>query len=336
MRTALITGHAGFVGFHLADRLLKEGWRVIGIDDLNPYYSVALKERRLEMLQASDALVSYIGPIQERGKLEKLFEEHQPDSVFHLAAQAGVRDSIDKPRNYFESNLQGTFELLEAARHVRPQHLLMASSSSVYGANSTFPSNETQSNQWPLSFYAATKKSTEIMAHSYAHIHGTPITMLRFFTVYGPWGRPDMAYMKFIEAALEDRQIDVYNEGKMKRDFTYIDDVVESLYRLAKVPPCVGAESGYSHDSLSPVAPHRIVNIGNSRPVELMTFIDAIETALGRPIKRNMHPMVQGDVEQTWADTGLLQHLIGFQPKFTAHEGVKRLVDWYLGEYVNR
>ena len=157
-----------------------------------------------------------------------------------------------------------------------------------------------------------------------------------FFTVYGPWRRQDMAYMKFIEAALEDRQIDVYNEGKMKRDFTYIDDVVESLYRLAKVPPCVGAESGYSHDSLSPVAPHRIVNIGNSRPVELMTFIDAIETALGRPIKRNMHPMVQGDVEQTWADTGLLQHLIDFQPKFTAHEGVKRLVDWYLGEYVNR
>ncbi len=342
MRTALVTGHAGFIGFHLSRRLLNDGWRVIGVDDLNDYYAVSLKQQRLSLLAENTALTSVIAPIQQEQQLYHLFEEHRPEIVFHLAAQAGVRHSITNPRSYFQSNLQGSFELLEAARAFPPQHLLMASSSSVYGSSDRFPYGETQRSDAPLSFYAATKKSSELMAHSYAHLYGTPITMMRFFTVYGPWGRPDMAYMKFIKAALAGDGIDVYNNGQMKRDFTFIDDVVEAMIRLAAVAPGAPAEpalasppttAASSIDSLSPIAPHRVVNIGNSRPVELMGFIASIETAIGRPIRRNFQPMAQGDVQMTWADTALLQHLTGFRPQVSVQDGVAALVAWYLQDF---
>ena len=334
-RKVLVTGAAGFIGFHLSQLLLSEGWAVIGLDSLNDYYDPTLKERRLSMLQSSDRFNFIKGRLEEPGLLADLFAEHRPDAVVHLAAQAGVRYSIDNPRAYVEANLLGTFELLEAARAHPPKHLLMASTSSVYGANEKMPYAETDKVDTQMSFYAATKKANEAMSHSYAHLFGLPVTMFRFFTVYGPWGRPDMALFKFVSAMREGRPIDVYNHGKMQRDFTFVDDLVAALARLIDVaPPMVeGRGEAIPGDSLSPVAPWRVLNIGNANPVALGAFIAAIERAMGQEAEKRMLPIQPGDVPATWADTTLLRALIGQVPSTPVEEGVRAFVDWYRSAY---
>lgn len=327
-RRALVTGSAGFIGYHLCRRLLADGWQVTGLDALTAYYDVTLKERRHAMLQQSDAFRAVTGQLETPGLVADLAQG--ADAIFHLAAQAGVRYSIDAPRSYVDANLIGTYEVLEAARAARPTHLLIASTSSVYGANDAMPYAEVHKADHPMSFYAATKKAGEAMAHSYAHLYGIPTTLFRFFTVYGPWGRPDMALFKFVKAILSDEAIDIYNHGDMRRDFTYVDDLVEGIVRLADVPPLHRAGEA---DSLSPVAPHRIVNIGNGSPVGLMEFVAAIEAALGRKARRNLLPMQPGDVPATWADATLIEALTGPLPRTDIAEGVARFVDWYREYY---
>jgi len=330
-RTALVTGAAGFIGYHLCRRLLEDGFRVIGLDSLNDYYDVALKDRRRSMLMQSDGFRFVHAKIEEPGLLMGLMADERPDVVVHLAAQAGVRYSIDQPRAYLEANLIGAFELLEAARAYPPQHMLMASTSSVYGANTEMPYAETAKADSQMSFYAATKKANEAMAHSYAHLYGLPITMFRFFTVYGPWGRPDMALFKFTKAILEGAPIDVFNHGDMQRDFTYVEDLVHGIRLLIDAAPVrpETPEEIAPGDSLSAVAPWRVVNIGNSEPVQLMDFIRAIEQATGRQATLNMMPMQAGDVPATWADGALLQSLTGYSPRTAVPEGVARFVAWY-------
>ena len=330
-RTALVTGAAGFIGSHASRRLLGQGWRVVGLDSLNDYYDPALKERRLSLLDGDPGFTFVKGKLETPGLLAELFAAHRPDAVIHLAAQAGVRYSIDNPRAYLEANLVGVFELLEAARAHPPAHLLMASTSSVYGANEKMPYAETDKVDAQMSFYAATKKANEAMSHSYAHLFGLPVTMFRFFTVYGPWGRPDMALFRFVEAIRQGRPIDVYNHGRMQRDFTYIDDLVEALVRLVDVPPPPPGDRGAAipGDSLSPVAPWRVVNIGNAAPVALGDFIAAIEQAMGQEAQKNLMPMQPGDVPATWADTGLLRALVGQVPSTPVQEGVRAFVEWY-------
>lgn len=333
-RTALVTGSSGFIGYHLCRRLLDEGWRVHGIDNLSDYYEVSLKERRQEMLSQSPAFSVTTASVEDPGVLMGLFAEHKPDIVVHLAAQAGVRYSIENPRSYLESNLVGTFELLEAARAYPPAHMLLASTSSAYGANTVMPYVETARADHQMSFYAATKKATESMAHSYAHLFGLPVTMFRFFTVYGPWGRPDMALFKFTKAILKGQPIDVYNHGDMKRDFTYVADLVEAIRLLIDTAPVRPADGIVPEgDSLSPVAPWRVVNIGNSEPVQLTDYIAAIEAATGIEATRNLMPMQAGDVPATWADTHLLKSLTGYAPRTRVPEGVKAFVDWYRDYY---
>ena len=330
-RTALVTGSAGFIGFHLSARLLAQGWRVVGLDCLSPYYDVTLKQRRHAQLQENPNFTPVIGKLEDPGQLMALFADHQPDAVIHLAAQAGVRHSIDAPRDYLESNLVGTFELLEAARAHPPAHMLLASTSSVYGANTDMPFNERMQVETQMSFYAATKKATESMAHSYAHLYGLPTTMFRFFTVYGPWGRPDMALFKFTRAMLADEPIDIYNHGRMSRDFTYIDDLIDGICGLIEAVPGKDAVSG--RDSLSPVAPFRAVNIGANAPTPLMDYIQALETALGFEAKKNMMEMQAGDVPATWADAGLLQDLTGVRAQVDVATGVGHFVNWYRDYY---
>ncbi|MCT4554216.1 MAG: GDP-mannose 4,6-dehydratase [Pelagimonas sp.] len=332
MQTVLITGSAGFIGYHAALRLLDEGLAVVGLDAMTDYYDVALKEARHAQLRDKPAFTEVIGRVEDPGLLMQLFETHKPDFVIHLAAQAGVRYSIDNPRSYLESNIVGTFELLEAARAHPPRHMLLASTSSAYGANTDMPYREVQKADHQMSFYAATKKSTENMAHSYAHLFDLPISMFRFFTVYGPWGRPDMALFKFTKATLEGKPIDVYNRGEMQRDFTYIDDLVQAIRLLMDAVPTRDAEAK-PHDSLSPVAPYRVVNIGNSNPVPLGDFIAAIEKALDMKAERNLLPMQPGDVPATWADATLLQDLTGYSPACSIEDGVAAFVDWYRSYY---
>jgi UDP-glucuronate 4-epimerase len=329
---ALVTGAAGFIGFHLCKRLLAEGHQVIGLDSLSDYYDVVLKEARLSQL-AGPQFTLVRQKVEAPGVLMALFAEHRFDLVFHLAGQAGVRHSIDAPRDYMDSNIIGTFELLEAARAYPPQHMLLASTSSAYGANTDMPYRETVRTDHQLSFYAATKKAGEAMAHAYAHLFGLPITMFRFFTVYGPWGRPDMALFKFTRAVLNGTPIDVYNHGDMQRDFTYIDDLVEALWRLAVRSPPITGQPACPEDSLSPVAPWRVVNIGNSQPVRLDDFITAIEAATGRTAKRNLLPMQPGDVPATWADATLMTRLAGPIEPTPISKGVHQFVDWYRDHY---
>ncbi|MEE9387850.1 MAG: NAD-dependent epimerase/dehydratase family protein [Paracoccaceae bacterium] len=335
MPSALITGSAGFIGFHLCQRLLQDGWTVTGFDAVTDYYDVKLKHRRLEMLAEYPQFTQVTQRLESPGCLSKVFADTKPDLVVHLAAQAGVRYSIDHPETYVNSNLIGTFRLLEAARHTPVKHLMLASTSSVYGANTDMPYGETDKADSQMSFYAATKKANEAMAHSYAHLYNIPTTMFRFFTVYGPWGRPDMAHFKFTKAILNGDPIDIYNHGKMRRDFTYIDDLVEAIHRLSDVAPTAPGSNrtAIAHDNLSSVAPFRVVNIGNSQPTGLMEYVSAIEQAIGQTAQKNFHPMQPGDVPETYADTALLRELTGFTPSTSVADGIAKFVKWYREYY---
>ena len=335
-KTALVTGAAGFIGYHISNMLLSEGWRVVGLDCMSDYYDVSLKERREGMLLQNASYKSVHEKVETPNKLMDLFEEQRPDIVIHLAAQAGVRYSIENPRAYLESNINGTFELLEAARSYPPAHMLLASTSSAYGANEYMPYRETVKADHQMSFYAATKKSTENMAHSYAHLFDLPITMFRFFTVYGPWGRPDMALFKFTKAILNGEPIDVYNHGDMSRDFTYIDDLVKGIRLLMDaIPGKTDLLEGKACklDSKSQVAPFRVVNIGNSQPHQLLDFISAIEDTIGIKSVKNFMPMQSGDVPATWADTTLLEELTDYKPSMCLSIGVQNFVNWYREYY---
>ncbi len=335
-KTALVTGAAGFIGFHISRKLLDEGWRIVGLDCMSDYYDISLKEERERILMQNKSYQSVHEKVETKGILMDLFKGENPDVVIHLAAQAGVRYSSENPRAYLEANIQGTFELLEAARAYPPGHMLLASTSSVYGANEDIPYNESDKADHPVSFYAATKKSTENMAHSYSHLFNLPITIFRFFTVYGPWSRPDMAPFKFTKAIFDNDHIDVYNYGDMSRDFTYIDDLVNGIRLLMDVIPVASStEEGNLTvaDSKSLVASYRIVNIGNSKPEKLLDFIEAIEKAIGRKAARNLLPKQPGDVLATWADTSLLEHLTGYKPMTNLSEGTEKFVSWYRGYY---
>ena len=324
----LITGTAGFIGFHLAKRLLADGHDVQGVDALTPYYDIELKKKRHAVLAGSNRFTAHIANIEDAKKLDAIHAGANPDVIFHLAAQAGVRYSLENPEAYVRTNVDGTFNLLEIMRRKPPKHFMFASTSSVYGANKKMPFVETERADHPLTLYAATKKAGELMAHSYAHLFEIPTTAFRFFTVYGPWGRPDMALFKFVDATLKGKPIDVYGEGRMSRDFTYIDDLIEAIVRLAPVAPSPGAQSDET-DSLSPAAPHRVVNIGGGAPVELTKFIDAIEAKLGKKAIRNLMPMQQGDVRDTFASADLLEKLTGYRPSTSIEDGVGKFVDWY-------
>lgn len=331
-RKALITGTAGFIGFHLARRLLSEGLLVTGIDGMTTYYDVNLKRSRHTILARSNAFAAREFMLEDDAVLQATFDECAPDIVVHLAAQAGVRYSLEHPRAYIDANLVGTFNVMEGVRRLAPAHFLLASTSSVYGANVDMPFRETQRADHPLTLYAATKKATEAMTHSYAHLWNIPTTVFRFFTVYGPWGRPDMALFKFVRTTLAGEPIDVYGEGRMARDFTYIDDLVEAITRLVDAPPVVG-EPVAAFDTLSPAAPFRVVNIGGGNPVGLMAFINAMERALGRTAEKHMLPMQRGDVPSTTAGHELLEVLTGFRPQISVDEGVSRFVAWYRDHY---
>ena len=335
MKRALVTGSAGFIGFHLAQRLLADGFAVHGFDGMTDYYDVTLKQRRHQILLQSEGFSVTEKMLEDHGAIQNVFESFKPEIVVHLAAQAGVRYSLENPRAYIESNVVGTFNIMDAAREAEVEHLLMASTSSVYGANESMPFAETDKADTPLTIYAATKKATEAMGHSYAHLHGLPITMFRFFTVYGPWGRPDMALFKFTDAIMNDRPIDIYNHGDMYRDFTYVTDLVHGIRLLIDAVPELASERGepVPGDTLSPVAPFRIVNIGNSQKVRLLDFVEALEDCLDRKAIRNMMPMQPGDVPATWADAELLKHLTGYAPQTGFREGIADFVTWFRDYY---
>jgi UDP-glucuronate 4-epimerase len=335
MARIFITGTAGFIGYHLARALLDEGHAVAGFDGMTDYYDVRLKQRRHAMLLQKPGFTATEAMLEDSVALDAAVDACAPDVVVHLAAQAGVRYSLENPRAYVDANVMGTFNVMEAARRHSVAHLMMASTSSVYGANTDMPFVETHKADTPMTIYAATKKATEAMGHSYAHLYDLPTTMFRFFTVYGPWGRPDMALFKFVEATLQGRPIDVYNHGEMFRDFTYVDDLVRGIRLLMDVAPVRpdGPEAIAEGDSLSPVAPFRVVNIGNSKSERLLDFVDAVEEALGVPVQRNFMDMQLGDVPATWADATLLERLTGYRPDTDMREGVRRFVAWYRDYY---
>jgi len=324
--TVLVTGAAGFIGFSLASRLLRRGESVFGIDNLAPYYDVALKEARLALLQAYPGFRFAPLDIADREAIAGFFARERFDIIVHLAAQVGVRYSIEQPLTYVDANLVGFAHILEGARAQRVRHFVFASSSSVYGANKKLPFSEDDNVDHPITLYAATKKANELTAHSYAHLFGLPSTGLRFFTVYGPWGRPDMALFKFTKAIAAGEPIPVYNEGRMVRDFTYVDDVVEAIVRVMAAPPASGDERGSD-------APYRIFNVGHGRPVELLDYIRTLETCLGRKAEMQLLPMQPGDIAVTQADVTRLQRAVGYRPVTTVEEGVRRFVDWYAAHY---
>lgn len=334
MSKLLVTGAAGFIGFHLAKRLLERGDRVVGFDNLNDYYDVTLKEARLAQLEGREGFSFVRGDLADREGMSRLFAEQGFDKVVNLAAQAGVRYSLVNPHAYIDSNISGFMNILEGCRHNGVEHLVYASSSSVYGANTLMPFSVHHNVDHPVSLYAATKKANELMAHTYASLYKLPCTGLRFFTVYGPWGRPDMALFLFTKAILEGRPIDVYNEGRMKRDFTFIDDIVEGVIRVTDLKPAPNpAWSGDAPDPGTSYAPYRIYNIGNNSPVELLRFIEALEEKLGRKAVRNLLPIQPGDVPATCADVDDLVRDAGFAPRTTIEEGIGRFVEWYRGYY---
>jgi UDP-glucuronate 4-epimerase len=317
----LVTGSAGFIGFHLTQRLLDEGHEVTGFDAMTPYYDVTLKEARNALLARHSGFTAVVGQLEDAASLNRAADVAKPDIIVHLAAQAGVRYGLENPKAYVDSNLVGSWNVLELARQVKPQHLLLASTSSIYGANSKIPFEETDRADEPLSFYAATKKGMEAMAHAYANLHALPTTAFRFFTVYGPWGRPDMALFRFTDAILDGRPIEVYGDGKMERDFTYVSDLIEAIMRLMPIPP-----------TKTPV-PFRVVNIGGGQPIGLIAFIETLERVLGKQAVRKMLPMQRGDVPCTYASPELLKQLTGFYPQMGLAQGVGAFVSWYRDYY---
>lgn len=334
MRKVFITGTAGFIGFHLAQLLLDEGFRVHGFDGMTDYYDVTLKQRRHQMLLQNPHFSMTEGMLEDDALITQVTDDFAPDVIVHLAGQAGVRYSLENPRAYLDSNLVGTFNVMEAARRLKVEHLLMASTSSVYGANEDMPFAETDKADTALTFYAATKKANEAMAHSYAHLWDLPTTMFRFFTVYGPYGRPDLALFKFVDAILDGRPIDIYNHGDMYRDFTYVTDLVRGIRLLIDTPPVRPDNREVPEgDSLSPVAPYRIVNIGNSDKVRLLDFVEAIEEELGQKAIRNYMPMQMGDVPATWANAELLKTLTGYKPQTDIKDGIREFVAWFRDYY---
>lgn len=333
-KTYLVTGAAGFIGFFVAQRLCTQGHQVIGLDNLNDYYDVSLKEARLALLQREANFRFVRMDLADRDGIARLFANEKFDRVIHLAAQAGVRYSLDNPLTYVDSNLLGHMTILEGCRHHQVEHLVYASSSSVYGMNKKMPFSTEDSVDHPVSLYAATKKANELMSHTYSHLYDIPTTGLRFFTVYGPWGRPDMALFKFTKAILEGRPIDIYNNGDLSRDFTYIDDIVEGILRIQDVIP--PRDSTWTVESGSPgdsSAPYRIYNIGNGQPVKLLDFVAALEKALGKTAQKNFMPMQPGDVYATYADTRNLYEATGYQPGVGVADGVARFVEWYRDFY---
>ena len=331
-RRVLVTGAAGFIGYHLSERLLAAGDEVFGLDNLNDYYDPRLKEARLERLKKQKTFRFLRVDLGDRTGVEKIWKEIKPEVVVHLAAQAGVRYSLTHPHAYAKSNLEGMLDVLEACRAEKTGNLIFASSSSVYGLNQSMPFSERDNVDHPVSLYAATKKSNELMAHCYAHLYGIPCTGLRFFTVYGPWGRPDMAYYKFTQNILEGKEIELYGDGKMQRDFTYVDDIVEGVVRLTRHPAKPNPDwSGKKPDPATSPVPYRIYNIGNNQPVELGRFVSAIEEATGKKAKIVRKPMPPGDVVATAANVDDLEKAVGFRPKTTIEEGMKKFVDWFKG-----
>ena len=331
----LITGTAGFIGFHLARLLLDEGLTVHGYDGMTDYYDVRLKQRRHAMLLQKPGFSATEALLEDQETFDRVADEFQPDIIVHLAGQAGVRYSLENPRAYLDANVIGTFNVMEAARRHEVKHLLMASTSSVYGANTDMPFAETDKADTQLTIYAATKKANESMAHAYAHLWNLPTTMFRFFTVYGAWGRPDLALFKFVDAIIDDRPIDIYNNGDMYRDFTHVGDLVRGIRLLIDAIPERPAtpDDILEGDSLSPVAPYRVVNIGNSEKVRLLDFVDAIEESVGKKAVRNYMPMQMGDVPATWADASLLKTLTGYQPQTDIQDGIAEFVAWFRDYY---
>jgi UDP-glucuronate 4-epimerase len=331
----LVTGTAGFIGFHVAKELARAGHEVAGIDGMTPYYDVTLKQRRHAMLLQSPNFSSHELMLEDMPALTRVYTESRPEVVIHLAAQAGVRYSLENPRAYIDANVVGTFNLMELVREHQPKHFLLASTSSVYGANTKMPFEEADQTDHPLTLYAATKKATEVMAHCYAHLWKTPTTVFRFFSVYGPWGRPDMALFKFTKAILEGAPIEVYNYGQMDRDFTYVEDIAKGIVLLVDAVPTEPTSPDSTDDTLglSPAAPYRVVNIGNGNPIRLLAFIEAIEKSIGRPSVRNYLPMQPGDVPATFADAALLERLTGFRPATPVAKGVAEFVAWYRDYY---
>jgi UDP-glucuronate 4-epimerase len=329
----LVTGTAGFIGFHLARRLISAGHVVNGVDGMTPYYDIELKKKRHAMLAAqSNAFQAHVAMLEDMDAMTRVMQASAPDVVIHLAAQAGVRYSLENPRAFVDSNLVGTFNLMELVRQSQVGHFLLASTSSVYGSTEKMPLRETDTTDYPLTLYAASKKATEVLSHSYAHLWKIPTTAFRFFNVYGTWGRPDLALFKFVKAALADETIDVYGYGRMRRDFTYVDDLVEAIARLVDCVPVEGQPVG-AMDTLSSVAPFRTVNIGGGQPVELMEFIAEIERCMGVTIRKTMMPMQKGDVPQTHAAPDLLVALTGYKPSTTVATGIRAFVDWYRKHY---
>ncbi len=330
----LVTGAAGFIGYHLAKRLLANGCRVVGLDNLNPYYDVALKAARLEELKSESNFTFFKFDLSDRKQLEDIFNGTEFDVVVNLAAQAGVRYSLENPHAYVDSNLVGFVNLLECCRHHALPHLVFASSSSVYGANTTMPFSVHDNVDHPVSLYAATKKANELMAHTYSHLYGLPCTGLRFFTVYGPWGRPDMALFLFTQAILENKPIQVFNHGKMQRDFTYIDDIIEGVVRvMGRLPEANPNWQGDAPDPGTSYAPYKIYNIGNNQPVELLKFIEVIEAALGKKAKKQFMDLQPGDVVATYADVDDLMQDVGFKPATPIEKGVALFIEWYQRFY---
>ena len=328
-----ITGSSGFIGFHLSKKLLDKGHNVCGYDSMNSYYDLKLKNARYQILKKYLKFSFIKGNLENEKILNKSIKNYKPRIIIHLAAQAGVRYSIEKPRVYLDSNIIGTYNVIEASKKIKVKHLLIASSSSVYGANKKVPIKETDKTESQLSIYAATKKSTESIAHSYSSIWKVPTTVLRFFTVYGPWGRPDMAIFKFTKGIVNKKKIDLYNKGKMYRDFTYIDDIVDGVYSLINKLPNLNQVGKFKNDSLSSIAPFRILNIGNTKKVYLLDFISTLEKELKIKAIKNYMPMQKGDVKITLANTNLLKRFTGYKPKTSYKVGIKKFLDWYLSYY---
>ena len=334
MTKVLVTGAAGFIGYHLSERLLQHGMTVVGLDNLNDYYDVSLKEARLAQLTWQSRFTFHRQNLADREGMAQLFAECRPDIVVNLAAQAGVRYSLQNPHAYVDSNLVGFVNVLEGCRHNGVQHLVYASSSSVYGANTSIPFSIHDTVDHPISLYAATKKANELMAHTYSHLYGLPTTGLRFFTVYGPWGRPDMALFLFTRAILDEHPIDLFNQGKMRRDFTYVDDIVEGIQRVMEQPAQPNPQwSGDSPDPGTSYAPYRVYNIGNNQPVELLRFVEVLEEKLDKKAVKNLLPLQLGDVVETFADVNDLIQDTGFRPTTSIEEGIGRFVEWYRAYY---